>query len=71
MVMVLQQNRKLFKMMKMKVGFQVYALIKSAHFWIAIWKLFLKKSAHVIMDVVDGSPITDELIWRSLPNGRS
>ena len=71
MVMVLQQNRKLFKMMKMKVGFQVDALIKSAHFWIAIWKLFLKKSAHVIMDVADGSPITDELIWRSPPNGRS
>ena len=32
MVMVLQQNRKLFKMMKMKVGFQVDAMIKSAHF---------------------------------------
>ena len=34
-------------------------------------KTDLKKSAHVIMDVVDGSHIIDELIWRSLQNGRS
>ena len=34
-------------------------------------KTYLKKNAHVIMDVVDGSHIIDELIWHSLQNGRS
>ena len=73
MVTVLQQNRKLSKMKKMKVSFQVDATLfgRECPLMNSILKTYVKKSAHVIMVVVDGSPITDERIWRSLQNGRS